>query len=158
MQRIKNACLTDDSLVRIIRKLESNLDKVSKYNWKEGQLRQKGRLVIGKEEELWKELLTLFHNSPEGGHSSAEATMKRLNIVVYWKGLKKDVRELVRHCIVCQQFKYDTAASPGLLQPLPILEKIWTDISLDFVEGLPIANGKSIILVVVDRLSKYTHF
>ena len=78
--------------------------------------------------------------------------------MVYWKSLKKDVWELVKNCTVCQQFKYDTAASPSLFQPLSILERIWTNISMDFVEGLPTTNGKSIILVVVDKLSKYAHF
>ena len=84
--------------------------------------------------------------------------IKRLSSVCYWKGFKKDVREWVCSCLICQQFKPDNSASPGLFQPLPIPERLWTDISLDFMKGLPVVKGKSVILVVVDRLNKSAHF
>ena len=47
----------------------------------------------------------------------------------------------------------------GLLQPLPIPERPWSSVSLDFITDLPRTNaGFDAILVVVDRLTKMAHF
>ena len=46
----------------------------------------------------------------------------------------------------------------GELQPLPITTIVWTNISMDFIVVLSKSNKKSIIMVVVDHLSKYAHF
>jgi len=47
---------------------------------------------------------------------------------------------------------------PGLLEPLPVPTTPWSVVCLDFVEGLPLSNRKDIIMVVVDKFSKYGHF
>nr|GEW58970.1 hypothetical protein [Tanacetum cinerariifolium] len=46
-------------------------------------------------------------------------------------------------------------AYPGALQPLPIPYMVWQDVSMDFINGFPSSHRKSMILVVVDRLTKY---
>ncbi|PHT50694.1 hypothetical protein CQW23_10441 [Capsicum baccatum] len=52
----------------------------------------------------------------------------------------------------------NTKCPAGLLQPLPIPDRIWEDISLDFIIGLLKFGDYDTILVVVDHPSKYFHF
>lgn len=57
-----------------------------------------------------------------------------------------------------QQAKCQALAPAGLLQFLPIPDRIWEDISLDLIIGLPKLDDFDTIFVVVDRLSKCFHF
>jgi len=72
--------------------------------------------------------------------------------------MRQDILRFVAACETCQQNKYQALSLAGLLQPLPNPTQVWSDISMDFIEGLPRAQGKNAILVVVDRLTKYAHF
>ncbi|GKC27067.1 reverse transcriptase [Tanacetum coccineum] len=63
-------------------------------------------------------------------------------------GLKKMVKSFVKECDVCQRYKLDLSAYPGLIQPLPIPTHVWSEISMKFIESLPKSHGKSVILVV----------
>lgn len=84
-------------------------------------------------------------------------TLKRLSANFYWESMRHDIKQFVGDCLVCQQTKYETSKPSGLLQPLPIPAAVWEDISLDFVTGLPNSGGFSVLMVVVDRFSKYVH-
>ena len=75
----------------------------------------------------------------------------------YWQGMKASIQAFVQQCLVCQRHKAEHLHPAGLLQHLSVPLQIWSDISMDFVEGLPTSQGKSVLLVVVDRFSKYAH-
>jgi hypothetical protein len=85
-------------------------------------------------------------------------TYHRVKKDFFWDGLKTDVQRFVAECLVCQQNKVETIKTPGLLQPLSIPSQCWEEVSMDFITGLPKSEGKSVIMVIVDRLTKYTHF
>jgi len=48
--------------------------------------------------------------------------------------------------------------TPGLLDPLPVPHQPWEIVSLDFIEGLPVSDRCDVIMVVIDKFSKYGHF
>lgn len=72
--------------------------------------------------------------------------------------MNKSIEAYVQQCDNCQRTKSQSIASLGLLQPLPIPDHVWNDITMDFITHLPKSNNATVIYVVVDRLSKYSHF
>lgn len=128
------------------------------YLLRKGVPLYKGRLVIPKHSANKQKYLLEFHASPSEGYSGFLKTYKCLATILYWEGMKTNIREFVAACSTCQRNKYEALSPTGLLQPLPIPNKVWDDISMDFIKGLPKVQKLDIILVVVDRLSKYGYF
>lgn len=158
LDKIKASWVQDLVLQQLIAEKQQDNSSYPKFSWHRDELRRKGKLVIGSDPTLKTLILKWLHDSPYGGHSGRDVTSARIKSLFFWKGMNKDIQHYVRSCDTCQRCKPDLAASPGLLQPLPIPDRIWDAISMDFIEGLPSSSGKQVILVVVDRLSKYAHF
>ncbi|XP_074297249.1 uncharacterized protein LOC141627954 [Silene latifolia] len=72
--------------------------------------------------------------------------------------MKDDVIEYTKTCLICQQDKGEKQKPGGLLNPLPVPTRPWESISMDFISGLPKVGALSVILVIVDRFSKYATF
>lgn len=65
---------------------------------------------------------------------------------LYWIGMRRDVAKFVSECEVCQRNKYSTMLPGGLLQPLELPARIWEEITMDFIDGLPRSEGFTVIL------------
>nr|GEU89435.1 hypothetical protein [Tanacetum cinerariifolium] len=151
LKQIKHSWEIDVDLQLLIKQLTDHTYAGNKYTWTNAELRRKGNLVVGNDDQLKQSLVTYFHSNPVGGHSGIQVTVKKLGIVLYWRGMKKLVKKFVAECDVCQRNKPDLSAYPGPLQPLPIPTKVWHDISIDFIEALPPSQARTSSLEEVDK-------
>nr|GEW58441.1 hypothetical protein [Tanacetum cinerariifolium] len=158
--RLGQGNIVVDALSRISNgaKLDEMTYKKDKYELVDGILRRKGKIVVGNDSKLRSFITQHYHADAIGGHSGTHVTLHRIKEIFYCKGMQKTVKQAMRECDVCQREKPDLSAYPGLLQSFPIHKRIWSSISMDFIEKLPSSYGKTVILVVVDRLNKYAHF
>lgn len=128
------------------------------YSVVNGVILHKGRYVLSPTSALCNQVLTEFHDTPSGGHAGVKRTLVRVAANFFWPKMRQAVEAFVASCLTCQQIKYSTQVPTGLLQPLPIPESVWEDVTMGFITGLPVSQGSTVILVVVDRLSKSAHF
>jgi hypothetical protein len=154
----KQQLVQDTEFQQFLVKVQNQPDDYPDFAILDGLLFFKGKLFIPPNSPLKQALLEEFHSSTIGGHSGIHRTFGRLQENVYWHGMRSDVTEFVKSCATCQQVKPSNHSPYGLLHPLPVPERVWEDISLDFIVGLPSFQTHTVILVVVDRLSKAAHF
>lgn len=148
----------DPAVQTLLGRLALEGNTADDYVLQDGIIRFQNRIWIGDDREIQTSLIKALHDSAVGGHSGFHATYNRVRRLFAWKGLKQMVQQFVRQCMTCQQAKTERISPAGLLQPLPIPKRPWAVVSLDFIEGLPKSNGYDVILVVVDKFSKYAHF
>jgi hypothetical protein len=128
------------------------------YSLEQGVIRFHGRIWVGNNVTAQQHIIQALHSSGIGGHSGVLATYQRIKRMFAWPHLKQTVAQYVSTCATCQQAKTEHTKLLGLLQPLPIPPFPWHTVSMDFVEGLPRSQGYDVILVVIDKLTKYGHF
>ena len=119
LEQIKQSWVTDTYIQEIITKLSKG-EVLPHYSYSQGLMSRNGRLVVGHGGDLHSNIIKLFYDSSLGGHSGVAVTIKRVAGLFWRKQLRKDIRNCVRACSLCQQYNADLSAPGGLLQPLPI--------------------------------------
>jgi len=158
VDELKAQYLVDPKLQLLLAQWHSTELNTRRCSLRDDFLLYKNKIFLGDSQQLKAQVLLYVHGDPMAGHSGYEKTLHRVKRDFYWRGMRKDIKKFIRECDTCQQNKHDNLFPAGLLQPLPIPSRVWTDIPMDFVEGLPVSQGHLVIFVVVDHLSKYAHF
>ncbi len=103
---------------------------------------------------LRQRVLSLVHSTPSSGHPGITATLQLLNNRFWWPSIQTDTITFIKNCDICNISKSPHQLPAGLLQPLPIPQRPWSHIAIDFVTDLPASQGHTTILTVIDRFSK----
>ena len=150
-----------------LQKKESSPEKVGLQHFSKNQhglLLFKSYIYVPRDKRLQLRLLQQFHDAPAAGHFGFAKTYELLIRKFYWPNLRTTLQDYISSCTTCNLNKPTRQKPYGLLQPLPIPERPWDSISIDFIVKLPpsIPKGGATpydsILVVVDRLTKMAHF
>lgn len=131
----------DAMLSKVTAELQQKADSHPNYTLENERLYYKGRLVLSASLVWIPKLLEEFHASPIGGHSGIYRTYRRMAQSLFWPGMKATITTYVASCHVCQRSKYQASSPAGLLQPLPIPNAVWEELSMDFIVGLPKSKG-----------------
>ncbi|XP_050379620.1 uncharacterized protein LOC126796952 [Argentina anserina] len=158
IQEITDACTSDPNTQQLMQEITKDPTGKKHYSIVNSQLLYRGRQYVPLVGDLRQRVIAELHGGLVGGHVGRARTCKRILRSFAWPHLNKEVKKYVTECEECQRNHAENIKPPGLLQPLPIPDQAWKEISMDFIEGLPKVEGKTVIWVVIDRLTKYGHF
>lgn len=87
-------------------------------------------------------------------HPGTKASQKLVAAKFVWHGLKKDVREWARTCVVCQRAKVHRHIKAPLAQ-FSVPERRFDHVNVDLVGPLPPSRGFTYLLTMVDRTTRW---
>ena len=95
----------------------------------------------------------MFHDHETAGHPGELETFNAVQQYYWWPGLRTFVKNYVKGCGICQQFKIDRNPSKPTFLPVKgaTSTRPFANCSMDLITDLPLSEGFDSILVVVDQ-------
>ena len=106
---------------------------------------------------LQHKVLYLAHDAPLSAHLGTAKTLDRITQYFYWPGINKTVKDYCKSCDLCQKLGKGNRKQIAPLQPIPLVTKPFSSISIDIVGPLPKSKDTEyrFILTILDLC---THF
>ena len=119
------------------------------------------RKYVPNSDRLRLRIIQLAHDSIAGGHPGRSKCYELVSRAYWWPNVYKYIQRFVRNCHTCSRSKPSRQRTQGWLRPLPVPERRWRDVSMDYVGPLPASTFMGVtyryVLVFVDRLTKMRH-
>jgi len=114
---------------------------------------QEGKLVIPPDDNIYREIMNIWHDIPAAGHPGRDETTRRITEQYHWPGARQWIAEYVKGCAICQQNKILTHREKTPLYRIGTKSNAqpFEHIAMDLITGLPPRNGKNAILTIVDH-------
>lgn len=125
-----NSYAQDTAAQDIIQGIARKDNSFKHYQYHQGLITVDEKVYLGSQGDDKQAVLWELHDSLVGGHSGQDATYRRIAQFFFWPGMRKEIIKYVQDCDTCQRVKSGNQHPLGLLQPLPVPDQIWKDISL----------------------------
>ncbi|KAK3556652.1 hypothetical protein QTP70_011930 [Hemibagrus guttatus] len=99
-------------------------------------------------------LIHSTHTSLGTGHPGITGTLSLLRQSFWWPHMATEVKRYVQGCRECAMAKTPCHLPSRKLLPLPVPNRPWSHLGVDFITDLPASGGCTCILVIVDWFSK----
>lgn len=158
LEQVAKAQQQDEKLKLIIDGLQETKDP--NHSMINNVLHYQGLVYVPDDPKIKLNILRARHDAPSAGHPGRAKTMALIRRSFHWPGLTAYVSEYIDSCFECLRTKARRHQPYGELQPLPIPNRPWSSLSMDFIGPLPKSGQLEFdsILVVVDRLTKMSIF
>ena len=120
----------------------------------DGILLRNCRILVPDNDAIKLRILKQKHDHPTAGHPGITKTMQLIARDYAWPSAKNDVADYIGSCVKCARNKTIRQKPYGTLQPLPVADRPWSSLSMDYIEQLPNSGGFDSILVIIDYFTK----
>ena len=109
-------------------------------------------------------MINIYYSSKTYKHQEFNKIIERIFKIYYFSKLRKQIEDTIRKCDACVKVKHDRHKSYKLLKSLSISDRAWKSIALNFIVKLSKFKERitetiyDFILIIVDRLIKYSYF
>ena len=160
IRRVMDTGDQEEVVIKAIKELKQSRAKsvrTSEWSMDNGLLYYRGKIYVPGP-ELRCRILTLCHDSKLAGHPGRWKTLELVSRNYWWPQMSRYIGKYVSMCNMCLHTKSICQPPTGELHPLPIPNAPWDTISVNFIMELPESNRKDAIMVVVDSVTKQSHF